>query len=45
MTYDVIQNGAENPDVQRKSQKKSPLKPQDAQDYELYFANTINKVA
>ena len=36
MTYDVIQNGAENVDGRRiKSQNRSPLKPQDTQGQEL----------
>ena len=36
ITYDVIQNGAENADSRRKNlQKKAPLKPQDTQNYEL----------
>lgn len=35
MTYDVIQNGAETTDGRRKNFKKSLLKAQDTQDYEL----------
>ena len=35
MTYDVIQNGAETTDGRRKKSKKSLLKAQDTQDYEL----------
>ena len=41
----IIQDGAENADVRlpKKSQKKSPLKPQETQGYELRSANAKTK--
>lgn len=36
----MIENGAENAYVQQESLKKSLLKPQDTQAYELCFVNT-----